>query len=416
MTWAIGPLQGVPGGLPDQPAHRGGAGERDHRHVGAHSQGRAWFGVVRSALAVQHAAEELGHEDQVYEERGNVERRNNVRASLVIILECHRPVVHWVLWGSHATRTGSGSRLRPSVPCCASGTAAGGCGTSAWPSRRPPAAGGEPCGSAGLDKQLTGWRAEYDWLRAGSSVAQKQTVRDYGRSRAKALKDIKDKLPVKQRAGMPRFRKRDRSQPTMNYTRQGFALRDGNLALAGGITVRVVWSRELPSPPSSVRVCRDSLGHWHASFVVETGTQPLPGTGRVLGVDWGVKEIATTTSPAHDLPHPQFGRKAAAGLARYQRQMARRRPARGQKASAGYKRARRQAAKTHAKVAAQRQDTARKWAKSVARDFDHIAVEDFKPKFLAKSTMAKKAADAAIGAAKRPWPRWRPSTAGPFTW
>lgn len=30
-----------------------------------------------------------------------------------------------------------------------------------------------------------------------------------------------------------------------------------------------------------------------------------------------------------------------------------------------------------------------------------IAVEDFKPKFLAKSTMARKAADAAIGAAKR---------------
>lgn len=33
--------------------------------------------------------------------------------------------------------------------------------------------------------------------------------------------------------------------------------------------------------------------------------------------------------------------------------------------------------------------------------FDQIAVEDFKPKFLAKSSMARKAADAAIGAAKR---------------
>ncbi|MET7770773.1 hypothetical protein [Nocardia sp. NPDC005366] len=31
----------------------------------------------------------------------------------------------------------------------------------------------------------------------------------------------------------------------------------------------------------------------------------------------------------------------------------------------------------------------------------HIAVEDFKPLFLAKSTLARKAADAAIGAAKR---------------
>jgi putative transposase len=37
----------------------------------------------------------------------------------------------------------------------------------------------------------------------------------------------------------------------------------------------------------------------------------------------------------------------------------------------------------------------------VTRDHDSIAAEDFKPKFLAKTTMAKKAADASIGAAKR---------------
>jgi putative transposase len=36
----------------------------------------------------------------------------------------------------------------------------------------------------------------------------------------------------------------------------------------------------------------------------------------------------------------------------------------------------------------------------VVRDHDALAVEDFRPKFLAKSTMARKAADAAIGATK----------------
>jgi putative transposase len=121
----------------------------------------------------------------------------------------------------------------------------------------------------------------------------------------------------------------------------------------------------------------------------------------VIGIDWGVTDIATTTSDAHDLPHPGYLNKSAAALATYQRQMARRRPPKGKPASAGYKRARRQAAKVHARVAAQRQDTSRKWAKSVARDFGTIAVEDFRPKFLAKSTMAGKAADAAIGAAKK---------------
>ncbi len=247
---------------------------------------------------------------------------------------------------------------------------------------------------------LTGWRAERGWLREGSSVAQKQAIRDFGRSRAKALKDRKNKIPVPQRAGLPQFRKRDRSAPTMNYTKQGFSLRDGRLIVAGGISLRVVWSRALPSVPSSVRVCQDSLGHWYASFVVQAGPEPLPETGKAIGIDWGVTDIAITTSGEHDLPHPEFAKKSAAKLAKYQRQMARRKPHKGKPASAGYKRARRQAAKVHAKAAAQRQDTSRKWAKKVVRDFDQVAAEDFRPKFLAKSTMARKAADAAIGSAK----------------
>jgi putative transposase len=257
------------------------------------------------------------------------------------------------------------------------------------------------CGPAGLDKMLTGWRAEHDWLRAGSSVAQQQTIRDFGKSRAKALQDRRDKKPVRQRAGLPQFKKRDRALPTMNYTRPGFTLRDGRLTVAGGISLRVVWSRPLPSAPSSVRVYQDALGRWHASFVVQSEAEPYPPSDEAIGIDWGVKDIAVTTSDAHDLPHPEYGKKSQEKLSRYQRQMARRRPRPGQKPSAGYKRARRKAARAHAKVAAQRQDTARKWAKGIVRDFGQIAVEDFRPRFLSKTTMARKAADAAIGAAKR---------------
>jgi putative transposase len=257
------------------------------------------------------------------------------------------------------------------------------------------------CGPVGLEKMLTGWRAEHGWLRESSSVAQRQTIRDFGKSRAKALKDRKEKVPARRRAGLPEFKKRGRSLPTMNYTKRNFTVRDGHLTVAGGISLRIVWSRPLPSTPSSVRVYQDALGHWHASFVVQAEAEPYPGTGGVIGIDWGVKDIAVTTSTTHDLPHPEFGKKQAGTLARYQRQLARRRPKPGQKPSAGYKRVRRKAAKAHAKVARQRQDTARKWAKKVVRDHDVVAVEDFRPKFLAKSSMAKKAADAAIGAAKR---------------
>lgn len=114
---------------------------------------------------------------------------------------------------------------------------------------------------------------------------------------------------------------------------------------------RISRSRELPSDPSSVRVYRDSLGHWYASFVVKACTELLPTTGRVIGIDWGVKEIATTTSDNHDLAHPQHGKGKAAKLGRYQRMMARRKPTKGSPPSKGYLEAKRKTAKVHKKVA-----------------------------------------------------------------
>jgi putative transposase len=260
---------------------------------------------------------------------------------------------------------------------------------------------GGTTGPVALDKMLTEARATTPWLREGSSVSQQQIIRDFGKSRAKAIKDIKDRVPMKRRAGMPKWKKKREALPTLNYTRRGFRLKDGRLHLAGGIVLTVVWSRELPSDPSSVRVYRDSLGHWYCSFVaLAPAAEPLTETGAVIGIDWGVRETATTTSDAHDLPHAEHGKKAAAKLARYDRMMARRKPAKGQAASKGYREAKRLRAKVCNKTARQRQDTGRKWAKNVVRDHDALAVEDFRPRFLAKSSMARKAADAAIGATK----------------
>lgn len=200
---------------------------------------------------------------------------------------------------------------------------------------------------------------------------------------------------------MPGWKKKCEADPTLNYTKRGFRLGDGSLHLTGGIVLTMVWSRELSAVPSSVRVYRDSVGHWYASFVVPAEVQPLPATGAVIGIDWGVKETATTTSDSHDLPHAQHGQKAQQEMSRYDRMMARPQPAKGQAASKGYSEARKLCAKAHQKVARQRQDAGRKWAKKVVTDHDAIAVEDFRPKFLAKTSMARKAADAAIGATKK---------------
>jgi len=246
---------------------------------------------------------------------------------------------------------------------------------------------------AKLCRMLTEARAKNAWLRDGSQVAQQQVLRTYGLALTHSFK-------VKGR-GRPALKKRAKTLPTLDYTTRGFSLKRGRLHLPGKVSIPVVWPRELPSEPTSVRVYQDSLGHWYASFVVRREATAAPDVTGSIGVDWGVTTTATTTDPVYDLPQHGFRRRSAAELAKAQRKMARRKPQLGHASSKGYLRAKRQAAKLHKKAARQNQHTARQWATAVVDDHQVIAVDDFKPKFLARSTMARKAADAAIGAAKR---------------
>ncbi|WP_405137405.1 RNA-guided endonuclease InsQ/TnpB family protein [Nocardia sp. NBC_01388] len=244
-----------------------------------------------------------------------------------------------------------------------------------------------------LSKFLTDARSCSAWLREGSQVAQQQTLRTYALA-------LKQSFTVKGR-GRPAFKPRKATRPSLEYTRRGFNIRGGRLVLAKGVSIPVVWSRELPSEPTSVRVVQDSLGHWYASFVVRRAVEPCSVADSNIGVDWGVCTTATTTDPGFDLPYLGHRARCAAEMCRAQRKMARRRRGKTGPQSGGYRRAARQAARLHKKAARQTRHDSCVWAKHVVDQHDLIAVEDFTPKFLAKSTMAKMAADAAIGAAKR---------------
>ncbi|MBU3066300.1 transposase [Nocardia sp. NEAU-G5] len=244
-----------------------------------------------------------------------------------------------------------------------------------------------------LSKLLTEARSRSAWLRSGSQVAQQQTLRTYAQALSGSFTVTGRRRPV--------FKSRKKTRVSLEYTRRGFTLTKGRLVLAKGISVPVVWSRELPSDPTSVRITQDSLGHWYASFVVRRMTEKAPSVEGAIGIDWGVSTTATTTNHSFDLRYPRHRRRCAAELAKAQRTMARRRRGTHGPQSGGYQRAARKAAKLYKKAARQTQHDARVWAKNVVDHHDLIVVEDFRPKFLAKSTKARKAADAAIGATKR---------------
>ncbi len=177
--------------------------------------------------------------------------------------------------------------------------------------------------------------------------------------------------------GRPRFKARKKTLPSLEYTRRG--IRDGRLVLPKGVSIPVVWSRELPSEPSSVRITRDSVGHWYASFVVTRVAEPIPvaDPDSMVGIAWGVTQTATATDTRFDLPHAGHRKRCAAELAKSQRRMARRRRGKGHAPSMGYQRARKTAAKVQKKAARQNRHDGRIWAKTVVDAHHLVAVEDF---------------------------------------
>ncbi len=196
-------------------------------------------------------------------------------------------------------------------------------------------------------KDLTAARGAVAWLAQGAVTPQQQTLRTFAGK------------------GKRNFKRAKKALPSLEYTRNGFSLKDERLRLAGGWLIPVMWSWELPWEPSSARVFQDSLGHWYASFVVRVNDELLAEVGGAVGIDWGVASIATASDPEFDLESPVYALKAAKRLAADQRRIARRKPAQGKPSSRGYKTAKKQAARLHKKVARQRQHTARQWARHV---------------------------------------------------
>ncbi len=148
------------------------------------------------------------------------------------------------------------------------------------------------------------------------------------------------------------------------------------MAVAGGrLPLRVVWSRPLPSAPTSVTVYRDKAGYWWASFVaeVELPVAPVVLTGKSTGLDMGLETFATAEDEAHDVANPRFARTAAKALARSQRNVARK-----QKGSKNRAEAKRALAMASAKVARQRSDFHHKAARGLVANYDTIGVEDLR--------------------------------------
>jgi putative transposase len=231
---------------------------------------------------------------------------------------------------------------------------------------------------------------ERAWLTEVASVALIQACQDARR----AYRNWFDSLTGKRkgrRVGHPRLRTKHGRQ-SIRFTRNGFALRGTRLYVAKVGQVRVRWSRELPSEPSSVTVIRESDGRYYVSFVVDRDPSPLPVVPRTAGIDLGLvafAAIAVSDGTSETLANPRLLRAAERRLAIAQRQLSRK-----QKGSKNRARARLRVAVVHRRVRDQRADHHHKLALRLIRENQAIAVEDLAVAGLARTRLAKSVHDA----------------------
>ncbi|MGY1946658.1 RNA-guided endonuclease InsQ/TnpB family protein [Nocardia asiatica] len=246
---------------------------------------------------------------------------------------------------------------------------------------------------AELSKALTVSKKapERAWLSDVSSVVLQQALADLNNAYRNFFSSIEGSRKGAI-VGPPKFRSRRDSRQSIRLTRNGFSLRsNGKLYLAKVGELKVAWSRELPSPPSSVTVVKDAAGRYFASFVVHVESEMLPVSDAEVGIDLGLSAFAVLSSGI-TIENPRFLRQAERRLKKAQQTLSRK-----EKGSKNRAKARLKVAKAHAKVADTRRDWAHKHSTQIIRENQAVYVEDLSVKGLARTRLAKSVHDAGWG-------------------
>jgi putative transposase len=146
-----------------------------------------------------------------------------------------------------------------------------------------------------------------------------------------------------------------------------------------------------PMPEGKILSCqfrRDTKG-WHVCFQMRIASQPLPATGRRVGLDVGLSSLAAL-STGEGFANPRVARRHERDLRRRQRALCRAR-----KGSNGRSKAREAVARLHMKIRNTRQTYLHQVSAKLVREHDVIGIEKLNVKGMASGLFAKGVNDAA---------------------
>jgi putative transposase len=200
------------------------------------------------------------------------------------------------------------------------------------------------------------------------------------------------RLKAGQIPGHPRFRGKGWYDSfTYRQWGNGAYLERGRLVLSKIGAVRIVRDRPVQGTPKTCTIVRKADG-WYAHIACEVAPEPLPPTGKAVGVDVGLERFATL-SDGTQIANPRLYRAAERTLRRAQRRLSRR-----VKGSNRRRKARELLAKAHLKVQRARLDFAHKTARALVNEYDRIVVEQLNITGMVRNhPLAKSISDAGWG-------------------
>ena len=220
------------------------------------------------------------------------------------------------------------------------------------------------------------------WLGEVSNIPLQQSIADLG----VAYKNYFDSLKGKRKGAKvkaPKFKKKDNRQ-TARFRKGGFSIKKGKVYLAKIGFIKTVWSRPLPSEPSSVTAIKDRAGRYFLSFVVEVEINAAPAINPSIGIDLGLKTFAyLSNGEAVNVPNYSLLERK---IRKAQRKLSRRK-----KGSARREIIRLKVAKLKAKQADKRKDFLHKLSTKVVSENQTIALEDLGVSGMLKNRRLSKA-------------------------
>jgi putative transposase len=221
-----------------------------------------------------------------------------------------------------------------------------------------------------------------EWLATVSNIPLQQSVADLGVAYKHFFDSLKGKRKGK-RVGTPNLKKKTGRQ-SARFRIGGFSVKGDSVYLAKIGDVSPIWSRRLPSEPSSVTVIKDAANRYFLSFVVEIEPQSVEAKNQSIGIDLGIKTFAVMSN-GEKAASPDYS-KSDRKIRKLQRKLARQ-----VKGSNRRHKTRLAIAKQHQQMADRRKDFLHKLSTRVVRENQSIILEDLNVSGMVKNRKLSRA-------------------------